>query len=289
LTHFPFATLPGRKPGSYLIEDVAIGYLGSGREAAKMMKAHEGPATCGLLAIGGIDYEANPGEAVPAVSATAPSVLPADSQRAGFKSLAGTGPEAQHIGELFGSAFPGQQAEVLTSSEPTESKVKQLLGGHLRYVHLATHGFFESPARIAAIRAGLNTDRLDAELAGADIVQDSAALALAPLLHSGLAFAGAARTPEEIVSAKVGGPIDREDCILTAEEVQSLDLRGAELVVLSACDTGLGKGCYGQGVLGLQSAFLSAGARAVVASLWKVDDAATSVLMEHFYTNLWSR
>ena len=75
--------------------------------------------------------------------------------------------------------------------------------------------------------------------------------------------------------------------VLTAEEVGGLDLSGCELAVLSACETSLGREAGGEGVLGLQRAFHTAGARTVVASLWKVDDAATSVLMERFYTNLW--
>ena len=114
-------------------------------------------------------------------------------------------------------------------------------------------------------------------------------MALAPLLHSGVALAGAARKTEDAGPGARGSLPDREDGILTAEEVQSLDLRGTDLVVLSACETGLGRAEYGQGVMGLQRAFQAAGARAVVASLWKVDDAATTVLMEQFYTNLWSK
>ncbi len=193
----------------------------------------------------------------------------------------------RRIAQLFDAAFPQQHALVLTGTAPTEAAVKQQLGRHWRHLHLATHGFFESPARVAAIRAGLKSDELS--LAGVGSSEESASLALSPLLHSGVALVGAARKTEDVPPGAPGSVPDREDGILTAEEVQSLDLRGTELVVLSACETGLGKGYYGQGVMGLQRAFLAAGARAVVASLWRVDDAATTVLMEQFYTNLWTK
>src|SRR5262249_52559214 len=75
---------------------------------------------------------------------------------------------------------------------------------------------------------------------------------------------------------------------LAAEEVAGLDLRGCELVVLSACETGRGRIANGDGVLGLQRAFHMAGARATLTSLWSISDAATSVLMEQFYQRLWS-
>jgi CHAT domain-containing protein len=110
---------------------------------------------------------------------------------------------------------------------------------------------------------------------------------LTPFLNSGVVLAGAGRAPDPALSDPSSAAPPSEDGILTAEEVQSLDLRGTDLVVLSACQTGLGRFSYGQGMLGLQRAFHAAGARAVVASLWKVNDAATSVLMEQFYTNLW--
>ena len=294
LTLFPLAALPGRRPGSYLVEDLAIGYVSSAHRLvetlaagaeAKAKKPEAGAA--GLLAIGGIDYQADPGGAAPTESAPTPSVLVADSQRAGFKALAGTGPEVRCIGELFGAVFPRQRDKVLTGAEPTEGVVKQQLGRRWLCLHLATHGFFESPARIAALRSGLKSEGPGLAVAMSSEQADS--LALEPFLHSGVALVGAARKPDDFLFAKDGSLPDRQDGILTAEEVQSLDLRGTELVVLSACETGLGQGYYGQGVLGLQRAFQAAGARAVVASLWKVDDAATSALMEQFYANLWTK
>ncbi|HEY0134081.1 MAG TPA: CHAT domain-containing protein, partial [Nannocystis sp.] len=95
-----------------------------------------------------------------------------------------------------------------------------------------------------------------------------------PLLRSGLALAGA--------NERVG----RDDGILTALEVASMDLRGTELVVLSACETGVGEVDAGEGVYGLRRALTIAGARAQVMSLWKVDDAATRDLMIAYYKSL---
>jgi CHAT domain-containing protein/Tfp pilus assembly protein PilF len=100
-----------------------------------------------------------------------------------------------------------------------------------------------------------------------------------PGLLSGLAFAGA-NSPAEP---------DKDDGILTALEVESLDLTGVDTVVLSACETGLGQVAGGEGLLGLQRAFQVAGAKSVVASLWKVPDSATARLMQRFYENLWEK
>lgn len=99
-----------------------------------------------------------------------------------------------------------------------------------------------------------------------------------PGLLSGIALAGA-NHPQP----------NGDDGILTAEEVATLDLTGCKLAVLSACETGLGEAAGGEGLLGLQRSFQIAGARTVIASLWKVPDAATRNMMQRFYNNLWNK
>src|SRR5581483_3334823 len=102
-----------------------------------------------------------------------------------------------------------------------------------------------------------------------------------PLLRSGLALAGA-----NIWLCGGSPPAEAEDGMLTAEDVTGMDLLDTELVVLSACETGLGQVHVGEGVFGLRRAFAVAGARTLVMSLWKVPDEQTKELMVDFYQRI---
>ena len=99
--------------------------------------------------------------------------------------------------------------------------------------------------------------------------------------RSGMALAGAQGT---VLAWKEGRiPPEAEDGILTAEDVATLNLKSVWLVVLSACDTGLGEARAGEGVLGLRRAFILAGAGQVLFTLWPVSDQVTRMLMKDFY------
>jgi CHAT domain-containing protein len=152
-----------------------------------------------------------------------------------------------------------------------------------RVFHLATHGFFLPDQQTEACSQSRNLVLADGGVGGglsslSDLSWES------PMLRSGLALAGANTFLK-------GGtpPKEAEDGFLTAEDVMELDLLDTELVVLSACETGLGAVHMGEGVFGLRRAFIVAGAKTLVMSLWKVPDLATSFLMDRLYDNLLTR
>jgi hypothetical protein len=138
-----------------------------------------------------------------------------------------------------------------------------------RLLYLITHGFFLKDLPGAPGEQGLRELELVAAGQGGPVLPDASK---DPRLRSGLALAGANKWQERSQKGLSDG-------LLTALEVENLDLWGTELVVLSACDTGRGQILNGEGVLGLRRAFQLAGAQTVLASLWKVPDEETEQLM----------
>ena len=166
-------------------------------------------------------------------------------------------------GPLVGSGGEAGDLLELTGRIATETAFKTLAPGR-RVLHLATHGFFLDGRCGAAARRGPVPGAVSVVTA-----DDS------PLLRAGLALAGANR--------RTAADADRDDGILTAEEVAAVNLAGVEWAVLSACNTGVGDWVAGEGVLGLRRAFEMAGAHTVIMSLWPVGDATTASWMARLY------
>ena len=164
-----------------------------------------------------------------------------------FDPLPGTALEAQLIPPLV-SGDKGRT--ILVGPAATKAALKAIRNP--RILHVATHGVF------------LDRDTLGVEGRGYEH----------SLIRSGLVLAGA----NNATSA-----VREDDGMLTALEISDMDLSGTQLVVLSACDTGAGSLTRGQGVLGLRRAFVLAGARGTLMTLWPVDDAVTVELMVSFY------
>lgn len=166
-----------------------------------------------------------------------------------------------------------------SGSDGSEESFKKLDGTRPKMMHIATHGFYlteEESKQSNFARPHMELMMGDNQRAGR-LVEDK------PMTRSGLLFSGCnhAIQHEPI-------PDGVEDGILTAQEISTLDLRGLDLVVLSACQTALGDIASGEGVFGLQRGFKKAGAKTIVMSLWKVDDEATRILMVELYKNLMS-
>ena len=182
----------------------------------------------------------------------------------GLHTLPGTEQEIDYLDQLL-------REHQWTTYKYLENKAQEGVLKRItspRLLHVATHGYFMSDL----------LPESDASSYGVHLQN----ITTNPLLRSGLLLAGAERT---IRQQQQQQPMSwqQEDGILTAYEAMNLNLSGTELVVLSACETGLGEIKNGEGVYGLQRALLIAGAKSVLMSLWNVNDQATSELMQLFY------
>ena len=254
----PFAALRDEE-GHYLVERYAFTYLPSGRDLVRLGTSSPSPQRPVILAAPDFGAAAGP--------APAPTTTNQRSAEMGSRSF-GPLAFAAEEGQALGRQLP--DAKVLMGIEATESAVKALRGPRL--LHIATHGFFlpdqpELPSpSLRDLGGGART--LDGMMRPTPYSEN-------PLLRSGLVFAGVNQ-----------GKSGNDDGVLTALEASQLDLYGTKLVVLSACETGVGQVRSGDGVYGLRRALVMAGAETQVMSLWRVNDEATRVQMEAYYGGL---
>ncbi|WP_437586062.1 tetratricopeptide repeat protein [Sorangium sp. So ce1000] len=254
----PFAALVDER-GQFLLARYRFTYLTSGRDLLRLQVTRTESPRSSPLVLGNPAYDDEGG----AAPTGAPSGRRSDAMGTmQFGPLRWTESEARGVANLL------PNARLKLDKDATEAAVKALDGPSI--VHMATHGFF-----LAQPRAGLHVP--DEARPFVTLLQPGALPPLPenPLLRSGLALAGA--------NLRRSGS---EDGVLTALEVAGLNLWGTKLVVLSACDTGIGTLSRGEGVYGLRRALVLAGADSQIMSLWKVADKETQALMTAYYGRL---
>lgn len=260
LNGLPFEVLP-LEDGRCVIDEYRISYLSTGRDLLRFGADSSGRfSDAVVVADPDFDLAGEP-------AAKKESVVPSGRQsrevaRGGlrFNRLRGTRVEGERIGQMLG-VRPCMAAEAL------EGRLKARRSPWV--LHIATHGFF-----LADRKADLERTSVRDGAARGQLVNGLEN----PMLRSGLALAGA-----NTWLRRGTLPPEAEDGILNGEDASGLDLLDTELVVLSACETGLGEVHVGEGVFGLRRAFVLAGAKTLVMSLWKVPDRETQELMEEFY------
>jgi CHAT domain-containing protein len=265
------------KDGKYLIEKVDLHFMGSSRD---LLPSLVPPAKGGYFINAGPDYNTDAvidKDVVEKAKSRSANVEMQQGLRGMSSGMRGLHfdplPGAEREGQLIVKTISdgGRPVTMFTKGDAQE-KMLRSFEEPPEILHIATHGFF--------LKAD---DTLRRRLLS---MQRSADIQIPPpgdnpLLRAGLAFAGIN------ANAKVLGEIDTDnDGVLTALEVLNLNLTGTKLVILSACETGLGEIHEGEGVYGLRRSFQQAGAGTVVSSLWEVSDAGTQTLMSALYKRL---
>jgi tetratricopeptide (TPR) repeat protein len=228
------------------------------------------------LLVGGVNFELDSildeqqEEPVLAIRSTAEAWIESGTRGGSWSYLKWTEKEVERIASTLNTG--GFKADQLTGAAASEEVIKGIgaEGPSPRILHIATHGFFfPDPEQTPSFRRGMGE---------AEPVFKSSDN---PMIRSGLILAGGNYAWQH---GRAVSP-DKEDGILTAYEISQMNLANTELVVLSACETGLGDIQGNEGVYGLQRAFKIAGAKYLIMSLWQVPDRETMEFMTTFYRN----
>ncbi len=274
LNLIPFEILQG-PDGKYLIEKYTFNYLAAGRDIVRFGEIEEKGQKA--LVMGGPDYDLgteNKNDVMrklqlEQVENTSRFQRSADMEHFYFNPLPGAREEAKTIGAMLGK----DKASVYTGPEAIEELLNQKIAPVI--LHLATHGFFiDGPKFKEPVRNrgfSISSDLNQALVIPKMNIEN-------PMLRSGIALAGANNSIKT-------SEMDESDGIVTAVKILGLRLRGTDMVVLSACDTGLGEVKTGEGVYGLRRAFIQSGTKSLVMSMWQVPDQETKELMVEFYKN----
>ena len=236
--------------------------VASTKSIVEIINGAGGPAAYeNVVLMGGIDYDEafRPNE----------EKQTGNKERSGvFKLLSGTASEIDEIEKLL------KENDIATSiksgKKATEEQFYELVKKRPNIVHIATHAFY-----VKSIEEDMFSI---SENIGYGALKEN----VDPMNRSGMAFAGVNQFWKTGVKPLPGN----EDGILTANEMAALDLTGTDLVTLSACETAIGKSLDNEGVFGLQRGLKIAGAKNLLLSLWKVDDAVTKEYMTSFYSFL---
>jgi tetratricopeptide (TPR) repeat protein/CHAT domain-containing protein len=260
-------TLKNPTTGKYVIDEIDLQLLSNTKDLARLTRKELKETLKSTTLFGFPDYNNSSGSNTTSpqerqLSAEQVEALARFTNGADISMLPGTKIEVEAIETLLKQK--GVNTALYLSTQANEKQLKNLKTSQI--LHIATHGYFMRDAQ-----------KLKNSPTAYLGIENQKAISN-PLFRSGLLLSGAKY-------GFVGATNNlQEDGILTAYEAMSLDLEGTDLVVMSACETGLGEVRNGEGVYGLQRAFQVAGAKAVLMSLWTVSDEATQQLMTSFYT-----
>ncbi|MHC9538940.1 MAG: tetratricopeptide repeat protein [Vulcanimicrobiota bacterium] len=278
LNLIPFGALQD-ETGKYLAEKYSLYYLSCGRDLLRFGEKAGNNGETVIVANPDFDMTASDRAASAkeliakdAAAATHRVTRSADLTVSEWSPLPGTRIEAEAIVKVL----QGEKIREYQGRSALEETMKSIHSP--RRLHVATHGFFLEDRDQSSLQ---ESDMPASSPVSSGQTQAHALMRIEnPLLRSGIVLAGANRLGREKLQEGC------DDGIMTALEISGLPLRGTDLVVLSACDTGVGKVHKGEGVFGLGRAFHLAGARTVVMSLWSVPDQETQELMTGFYQRL---